>query len=260
MSDGWETRRRRGPGHDWVVIQLGAAGMIHRVEVDTSHFKGNYPDSCSLEACDSAGARASLILPQTKLQPDTLHVFRDEIQAAGSTSYVRFNIFPDGGVSRLRLYGYRAAPPLLTSELLACCGSHEWARLMRESQPFASAEQMLEASDRIWSELGPFDWLQAFAAHPRIGEASADSSATREQSGVTSAPPETLARLAAANRAYEKRFGHLYIVSATGNTAAEMLATLESRLKNDVETELRVAAGEQCQITRLRLEKLLESK
>src|SRR6202030_1034074 len=88
MSDGWETRRRRGPGHDWVVIQIGAAGAIHRVEVDTSHFKGNYPDSCSLEACDSAGALAAVILPQTKLQPDTRHIFRDEIQSAGPTSYV----------------------------------------------------------------------------------------------------------------------------------------------------------------------------
>ena len=260
MGDGWETRRRRGPGHDWVVIQLGAAGALHRVEVDTSHFKGNYPDSCSLEACDSAGAPVGFILSQTKLQPDTRHIFRDEIQSTGPTSYVRFNIFPDGGVSRLRLYGYRAAPPLLKSELLACCGSQEWTKRMRESQPFASAQQMLEASDRIWNDLGPFDWLEAFAAHPRIGEASADPRATREQSGVTSAPPETLARLAAANREYEKRFGHIYIVCATGKTAAEMLATLESRLNNDVETELRVAAGEQSKITRLRLEKLLESK
>jgi allantoicase len=260
MSDGWETRRRRGPGHDWVVIQLGASGAIHRVEVDTSHFKGNYPDSCSLEACDSDGFAAAVILPQTKLQPDTRHIFRDEIQSAGPTSYVRFNIFPDGGVSRLRLYGRRAAPPLLESELLACCGSHQWAKRMRENQPFATAERLLEAAGRIWSELGPSDWLQAFAAHPRIGEASADPRATREQSGVTGAPSETLGRLAAANRQYEERFGHIYIVCASGKTAAEMLAILESRLTNDAETELRVAAEQQRQITRLRLQKLLESK
>src|SRR5207248_10182626 len=137
-----------------------AAGTIYRVEVDTSHFKGNYPDSCSLEACDSAGARATTILPQTKLQPDTRHIFRDELESVGPTGYVRFNIFPDGGVSRLRLYGRRAAPVLLESELLACCGSHEWVRRMKKSQPFASAEQMLEASGRIWNELGPSDWLQ----------------------------------------------------------------------------------------------------
>jgi allantoicase len=255
-----ETRRRRDPGHDWVVIQLGAAGAIHRVEVDTSHFKGNYPDTCSLEACDSAGATAAVILPQTKLHADKLHVFRDEIQSTGPASYVRFNMYPDGGVSRLRLYGRRAAPLLLESELLACCGSHQWARRMRESQPFSSAEQMLEAAGRIWSELGPSDWLQAFAAHPRIGQSTADPRAAREQSGVVAAHPETLARLAAGNREYEERFGHIYIVCASGKTAAEMLAILESRLQNDPETELRVAAGEQHQITRLRLQKLLESK
>jgi OHCU decarboxylase len=130
---------------------------------------------------------------------------------------------------------------------------------MRESQPFAGAGQMLEAAGRIWSELGPADWLQAFAAHPRIGESSADPLASREQSKVTGAPADVLTRLAAANRAYEERFGHIYIVCATGKTAPEMLAILESRLSNDAETELRVAAGEQLKITRLRLEKLLES-
>jgi allantoicase len=260
MSDGWETRRRRGPGHDWVVIQLGAPGAIHRVEVDTSHFKGNYPDSCSLEACDASGAPADVILPQTKLQAHTRHVFSDEIQHACPTSHVRFNIFPDGGVSRLRLYGYRAAPSLQESELLACCGSREWVRRMQASQPFASAGQMLEAAGRIWSELGPSDWLQAFAAHPRIGESSADPRATQEQSGVAGAQTDVLTRLAAANRAYEERFGYIYIVFASGKTAAEMLAILESRMSNDAETELRVAAGQQRQIMRLRLEKLLETK
>jgi allantoicase len=260
MSDGWETRRRRGPGHDWVVIQLGAPGAVHRVEVDTSHFKGNYPDSCSLEACDAAGEPAAVILPQIKLQPDTRHVFRDEIHRASPASYVRFAIYPDGGVSRLRLYGYRAAPSLAESELLSCCGSQAWARRMKESQPFLSAEQMFEAAARIWSELAPSDWLQAFAAHPRIGESSADPRAAREQSGVTGAPPDVLTRLAAANRAYEQRFGHIYIVCASGKTAAEMLAILESRLSNDAATELRVAAGQQSQITRLRLQKLLETK
>ncbi len=259
MSDGWETRRRRGPGNDWVVIQLGAVGAIHGVEVDTSHFKGNYPDSCSLEACDSAGAPAGVILPQTMLQPDTRHVFRDEIQSAGPTSYVRFNIFPDGGVSRLRLYGSRAAPLLREPDLLACCGSREWARRMKQSQPFSSAEEMLDAAGRIWSELGPSDWLQAFAAHPRIGESSSDPRAAAEQSCVAGAQPEILTRLAAANHAYEERFGYIYIVCASGKTADEMLAMLESRLSNDAETELRVAAAEQRQITRLRLEKLLES-
>jgi allantoicase len=111
MSDGWETKRRRGPGHDWVVIKLGTRGRIHQVEVDTSHFKGNYPESCSLEGCDAADANAlagvawTEILPRTKLQAHTRHHFTDELKHAVALTHVRFNIYPDGGVSRLRLYG-----------------------------------------------------------------------------------------------------------------------------------------------------------
>jgi allantoicase len=113
MSDGWETKRRRGPGFDWSIIQLGAPGIIHRVEVDTAHFKGNFPDSCSLEAIDARGRSVeeigkeiwTEILARTKLQAHTRHFFEDEIKAVGRVSHVRFNIFPDGGVSRLRVFG-----------------------------------------------------------------------------------------------------------------------------------------------------------
>ncbi|MGI9105140.1 MAG: allantoicase [Pyrinomonadaceae bacterium] len=116
MSDGWETKRRRGPGHDWVVIKLGARGCVQQVEVDTAHFKGNYPESCSLEGCDitpgtAADADAlancawSEILPRTKLQAHTRHLFLDELKQSGALTHVRFHIYPDGGVSRLRLYG-----------------------------------------------------------------------------------------------------------------------------------------------------------
>ncbi|HEX9962220.1 MAG TPA: allantoicase [Pyrinomonadaceae bacterium] len=111
MSDGWETKRRRGAGYDWCVIKLGAAGNIRRVEVDTSHFKGNYPESCSIEVC-RAGDDASLdsidwqeLLPNKKLQAHTRHVFVDELNDCGAATHVRLNIHPDGGVSRLRLYG-----------------------------------------------------------------------------------------------------------------------------------------------------------
>ena len=115
MSDGWETKRRRGPGYDWSVIKLGAKGEIRRIEVDTSHFKGNYPDACSLEACDDEDKKvdesniSSLawkeILPRTKLQAHTRHFYEEEIKPAGAVTHVRFNIYPDGGVSRLRIYG-----------------------------------------------------------------------------------------------------------------------------------------------------------
>jgi allantoicase len=114
MSDGWETKRRRGPGHDWVIIKLGVRGAIQKIEVDTAHFKGNFPDRCALEACDAAGASIedltervawSNVLPQTKLQADHRHHFD---VAAPVATHVRFRIYPDGGVSRLRLIGRSA--------------------------------------------------------------------------------------------------------------------------------------------------------
>ena len=111
MSDGWETKRRRGPGHDWVTIKLGKPGHIKSLEVDTSYFKGNFPDSCSLEGCRTTGhvLPVSLdwksVLPRTKLQAHTRHLFETEVLDAGTVSHLRFNIFPDGGVSRLRVYG-----------------------------------------------------------------------------------------------------------------------------------------------------------
>ncbi|HEV7375737.1 MAG TPA: allantoicase [Pyrinomonadaceae bacterium] len=115
MSDGWETKRRRGPGFDWAVIKLATKGEIRRVEVDTSHFKGNYPDTCSLEACDAEGkvvdesTISSLpwkeVLPLTRLQAHTRHFYEEELKQTEAVTHVRFNIYPDGGVSRLRLYG-----------------------------------------------------------------------------------------------------------------------------------------------------------
>src|ERR1700741_638364 len=119
IGDGWETKRRRGPGHDWVVLKLGVPGTIHRVEVDTAHFKGNYPDSCALQvasaknsAVDASNASSLVweeLLPNTKLKANHRHVFKN-LQHAGVAAHVRFQIFPDGGVSRLRLFGRAQIP------------------------------------------------------------------------------------------------------------------------------------------------------
>ena len=115
MGDGWETRRRREPGHDWSVLELGTFGRVEEVVVDTAHFKGNFPDSCSIQASarahgspDDIAAQAEswpVLLPEAKLRPTTVHVFRDELGAMGPVKFVRLNIFPDGGVSRLRVTG-----------------------------------------------------------------------------------------------------------------------------------------------------------
>lgn len=114
MGDGWETRRRREPGNDWCVIALAAPGIIHRVEVDTAHFKGNYPDACSLQAAHMPGGTPQSLVTQSmfwpellapqKLQMDAVQSF-EELTKLGVVTHVRFNIFPDGGVSRLRLFG-----------------------------------------------------------------------------------------------------------------------------------------------------------
>ncbi len=111
MSDGWETRRRRGEGYDWCVIKLGNTGNIKRVEVDTLYFKGNYPESCLIEAGNISGDTNlekivwQELLPNSKLQAHTRHVFVNDIKDCGTVTHVRFKIFPDGGVSRLRLFG-----------------------------------------------------------------------------------------------------------------------------------------------------------
>ena len=114
MGDGWETRRRREPGNDWCIVALAQPGVIKKIEVDTAHFKGNYPDRCSLQAAYVKGGTDSslvtqamfwpVLLGEQKLQMDKQHVFESELAALGPVTHVRFNIYPDGGVSRLRLF------------------------------------------------------------------------------------------------------------------------------------------------------------
>lgn len=158
-------------------------------------------------------------------------------------------------------------PAVEAGELLAaCCGSSRWVSAMLERRPFGRRDALLAAAGEVWRSLDPEDWKEAFAHHPRIGERSGarpqgrlgEAWSAREQSGMDSAAEETSRALAEVNRAYEARFGYLYIVCATGRTAEEMLALARGRLANDPGAELAVAAREQERITRLRLEKLLE--
>ena len=266
MSDGWETRRRRGPGNDWVVVQLAAEANLSRIEIDTSHFKGNYPDTCSI---DGDGQE---MLPRTKLQPDTRHVFVDELADIGPVKEVRLNVYPDGGVARLRVYGkaiedakwrevarrintrVRAAAE---AELRSCCGSSEWVRQMMASRPFDGGSELLAGAETIWQKLDPQDWREAFAAHPRIGENPKSEWARQEQAGAAAASSDTMRALAEVNREYEKRFGYIFIVFATGKTADEMLAIARQRLKNPPEQEIKIAADQQLKIMKLRLMKLV---
>jgi 2-oxo-4-hydroxy-4-carboxy-5-ureidoimidazoline decarboxylase len=153
------------------------------------------------------------------------------------------------------------AAPLLAS----CCGAPAWVTGMLERRPFANATALLRAAEDVWWSLGPQDWREAFAHHPRIGERKAAGEqdrraqgwSTGEQRGVAAATANVRAALAQANGDYERRFGYIYLVSAAGKSAEELLGILQARLSNDPDTELRVAAGEQAKITRLRLLKLL---
>jgi allantoicase len=114
MGDGWETRRRRGPGHDWAIVRLGAPGHISKIEIDTNHFKGNYPDRASLEGCMAPNVIVEnlsampwdTILPETRMSANKRHFFSGTaLQHSGPFSHVRLNMFPDGGISRLRVHG-----------------------------------------------------------------------------------------------------------------------------------------------------------
>jgi OHCU decarboxylase len=152
---------------------------------------------------------------------------------------------------------------------LRCCGSSRWSMQMAASRPFADAGVMSVTADVVWWALDRADWLEAFAAHPKIGAGRSGGPggsgrsggpgwSDEEQAGVADAGDETRRRLAEANREYEARFGYIFIVCATGRTAGEMLALLAGRLRHDAGDELRVAAEEQRRITQLRLRKLVE--
>ena len=134
---------------------------------------------------------------------------------------------------------------------------------MVEERPFQDTQELILTADHVWWSLDEEDWLEAFRAHPKIGEkkASVDSTSTRwaeeEQSGAGRATNKTLSAFLKANHDYEKRFGYIFIVCATGKSADEMLALLHERMSNEPDAEIRVAAEEQRRITRIRLEKLL---
>lgn len=142
------------------------------------------------------------------------------------------------------------------AELERCCGSNAWVEKMISLRPFADFVSLCGNAERIWTSLSKKDWLEAFSHHPRIGDLKTSNWARQEQSGAANASNEVLKRLAAGNLAYEKRFGHIFLVCATGKTAEQMLDLLEARIGNDPDVELKIAVGEQAKITRIRLEKL----
>jgi len=267
MGEGWETRRRRDEGNDWVELDLACAGRPALAEIDTTHFVGNAPGWAAL----SGGATA--LLDRTPLQPDTRHRF--VLDGAADVTTLRLDVYPDGGVGRLRLWGTptaagrealalrfaNALPDVqLTPLLRGCCAAPDWIDAVRAGRPYTSLAALLERSDVATAALDDAGLSAAVAAHPRIGERAHGTHAAwsrQEQAGVGGASGDVRAELAAANAEYEQRFGHVYLVCATGRSADELLAICRSRLANDPDTEHAVVLTELGKIARLRLGKLL---
>ena len=284
MSEGWETRRRRGPGHDWAAFEFDAPGRLFAVELDTSWFRGNSPAEFSLEGArgiegEIPEAGWTTLLSRRSLQPHTRHRFSREIADHTMFSHVRLRIFPDGGLSRLRLWGrteeaesmMRGLFVLNTAEsseaeatFTQICGSGRWAQAMVASRPFLDVASLERRADRVWSDIEANDWLEAFAAHPEIGgekTSGGDSWPAREQAGIASAEAGSLEQLTALNARYREKFGFIFIVCASGKSAEEMLALLKERINSDREQEIKTAADEQRKITHLRIRKwLLEAQ
>jgi allantoicase len=291
MGDGWETARRRTPGSDWCVLKLGRPGIIERIELDTHFFKGNAPQAVLLEAVDARGmSDAQLaklleggpgwheLLGRTPTEQHKRHQLDPDRRMIAT--HVRAHIFPHGGVNRLRLFGTPLDDDRTSARLavlnglasdaarevfLSFNGSRRLAEALDARRPFGAARDLFALAEKLWWELGEEDRLEAFAAHPRIGEKKAAASATAqsatwsagEQSGAAHAEARVAAQLAELNELYLRRFGFIYIVCATGRSAPELLALLEERLENERAAELENAAREQARITRLRIEKWL---
>ncbi len=147
-------------------------------------------------------------------------------------------------------------------EILPCCGSRAWATGMVERRPMPDKATLLAISDEIWAGLGEADWMEAFRCHPRIGESRSRGASVQalawsaqEQRRVADDGEAVKLALAKANREYERRFGYIFIVCATGRSSGDILEILRRRLHNDSASELSEAAGEQRQITQIRLQK-----
>jgi allantoinase len=270
----WTEARRRGfaPGDRARWMAAGPASLVHltgrkgaiapgydadflvfdpeaEFSVDTSALHHRHP-ATPYEGQTLTGRVVAIYLRGVRIARDGLPESQPSGRGLG------------GGLDWLNGMGLDTA----RSEFLRCCGAVRWAEQMVVLRPFANEDQLLDAADIVWCSLAPSDRLEPFAAHPKIGDvealrakfASTAAWASGEQAGVTGASDTVLCALAEGNRAYEARFGHIFIVCATGKTADEMLGLLRGRLGNDPETEFSIASGEQARITQLRLRKLCE--
>ena len=275
MWDGWETARRRGPGNDWAAFELGLPGTVHCLDVDTRHFKGNPPGWVDLDVAVGDG---EWVRTCERVAVDAHAVNRIDLAAPVAADRIRLNIYPDGGVARLRVWGrpdpVAAAalrmryldslfPQPARSFFRTACAASTWVEAMVTGRPYETVEAVMAAAGTAFDRLSEADWLEAFAAHPRIGERrgnqnrAGETLSAAEQAKVATASRSEVDELGEVNRRYEERFGFTYIVRAAGRDAAEMLALAKDRLDNDYATEVTVAAAQQREITLGRLSTML---
>jgi allantoicase len=276
MDQGWETRRRRDGGNDWILLRPAAPGRVRQVVVDTTHFVGNSPGAVAMSALDAAGEWRPL-LPRTALTPDTRHWFGVEsgLDVDLIVRQVRVDLFPDGGLARIKLWGnptteaagaaavrwWNLLPAQAAAAAVqACCASPDWAAALAAGRPYAGLDALVDASDALLDQLDADELAAALAAHPRIGERPVGSGAAattsrREQAGVGDAA-ELRAALEVGNHEYEERFGHVYLVRAAGRSGPELLALLRERLTHTAAEEAPIVRRELAEITALRLRRL----
>lgn len=281
--DVWVTERRRDPGSSLAVIRLAGPGSIRTAVVDTEHLHEHAAPSCSLQ-----GARGweepdesdwFEILPAQRLLPDTEHVFADELAEHEEVHWVRLNLHPDGGISRLRLWGEISPKGMVDSRLaylnacgepelheifLAVCHSERFAAELREMAPFENVADLQKKGATAWSRCREKDWRESLAGHPRIGQRAGGSDlASRwsrgEQSKAATPDEAVKAELASRQADYEEKFGFIFLICASGRSSGEILAALNERMDQTPERELQTVAEELAKIIHLRLEKLLQS-
>ena len=286
MGTGWETARRRTPGSDWCVIQLGRRGVVEHFVIDTWLFKGNAPLALRIEGADvgEGGAAPAAdawkpLVGRTPLGPHLRHAIG--VPMPRPLTHLRVHMIPHGGIHRLRAFGHaldtpgerralaalQALDPAARREaLLACCGSSAFAERLAARLPVASIRSLFAAADEVFAALSEKDLLEAFAAHPALGASPTAADRGRsaewsrgEQSALGAAVDAVRDRLAAANRDYAARHGFTFILCASGRPSSEVLAALEERLGNDRASEIANAAREQAAIMRLRIEKWLDA-
>lgn len=282
-NDAWLTRRRRQPGHDWLVIRLAEAGQVHTAVLDTERLEADIPAKASLEGASSVGEPEESdwfeLLPPRPMLPNTEHTYGQEIASHDEVRWVRLNLFPDGGMARLRLWGALSPKGQIESRLRylnsassgelreifrAVCHSDKWASSMALAGPFDSVADLQKKGATAWSHCREVDWKEALAGHPRIGEkAQGGDLASRwsrgEQSKAATPDEAIKAELRENQLIYEERFGFLFLICATGRTTEQILSVLKSRLEQTPENELQTVAEELAKIIHLRLEKLLVS-